>query len=624
MTRALLPHPPRQGRRPARRRPVALAVVLALALAAAACSDDDEGAAGGGAGPEADPGDCIVVDLSVSSEKIELLSDLAETFNGSDVAEVDGTCVFARVQSKASGGAAQLLAGGWDEATEGPRPVIWSPAAASWGAVLNHRLEQAGRDPMATEATSFMLTPLVIAMPRPMAEALGWPDAPIGFADILALTREQQGWGAYDHPEWGPFRLGKTNPNFSTSGLSALIGQAYAATGKVEGLSLEDLARPETQDFARGVESAVVHYGDITMTFMNNWYRADQRGNPYGYVSAVAVEEKTVIDYNLGNPDGVLDEGEVPRPPRVPLVAIYPTEGTVYSDNPLIVLDADWVEPAQAEGARRFIEFVQRPENQRRVLEYGFRPGNPEVPVGDPVSPANGVDPDQPQTLLEVPEPRVLARLLDDWEVQRKPARVLLLMDVSGSMGEEADPATGATKLDLAKQATIDALDDFSDEDEVGLWAFSTGLSQFGDEVVLRLVQPTRVGDVREELRTRLQNLVPTNGTPLYDATLEAYEALLADYDESRINAVVLLSDGRNEDGDRSDDARQLDALLSALSAGSEGQASRPVRVFPIAYGADADLGELGRIAEASSAAVYDSSDPRSITKVFVAVVSNF
>ena len=32
----------------------------------------------------------------------------------------------------------------------------------------------------------------------------------------------------------------------------------------------------------------------------------------------------------------------------------------------------------------------------------------------------------------------------------------------------------------------------------------------------------------------------------------------------------------------------------------------------------------LTRIAEASQAAVYDSSDPRSITKVFVAVVSNF
>ena len=56
----------------------------------------------------------------------------------------------------------------------------------------------------------------------------------------------------------------------------------------------------------------------------------------------------------------------------------------------------------------------------------------------------------------------------------------------------------------------------------------------------------------------------------------------------------------------------------------AEGQQSRPVRVFPISYGEGADLATLRRIAEASQAAVYDSSDPRSITKVFVAVVSNF
>ncbi|NEQ27778.1 MAG: hypothetical protein F6K28_54030, partial [Microcoleus sp. SIO2G3] len=41
----------------------------------------------------------------------------------------------------------------------------------------------------------------------------GWPDEPIGFADILALSQDPEGWAAFGHPEWGPFRLGKTNPN---------------------------------------------------------------------------------------------------------------------------------------------------------------------------------------------------------------------------------------------------------------------------------------------------------------------------------------------------------------------------------------------------------------------------
>lgn len=601
----------------------ALAALVSLGLVTVACTGSQ--ADKDGLPDLGDPGDCIVADLSVSPEKLDLLTRLAQDFNESDGARVGDECVFARVQSKSSGGAAQLLATGWDEATEGPRPVIWSPAASTWGAILNQRLEGQGDAPMTGDFVSFQLTPLVIAMPRPMAEALGWPDEPLGFADILALSQDPEGWAAHGHPEWGEFRLGKTNPNFSTSGLSALIAQAYAANDKTAGLSVEDLAKATTDDFARQIESAVVHYGDTTLTFLNNWYRADQRGNPYGYVSAVAVEEKSVIDYNTGNPDGVLQEGEEPRAPRVPLVAIYPEEGTLYSDNPLFVLDAEWVDDDEAAGAQKFIDFVGEAENQEKILKYGFRPGNPDVAIGAPIDASNGVDPDQPQTLLEVPAPDVLTQLLDDWQDQRKPARVLLLMDVSGSMGEVADPETGATKLDLAKQATVTALDEFNDDDEVGLWVFTTDLGDEGDpQEYLELIPTGRIGDVREQLKGKIRDLVPLNGTPLYTATETAYEHQLEGYDPTRINAVVLLSDGVNDDGEPDDDREQLQSLLDSLSAEAEGQQGQAVRVFPISYGDDADLATLRRIAEASQAAVYDSSDPRSITKVFIAVVSNF
>ena len=321
---------------------------------------------------------------------------------------------------------------------------------------------------MAPEGEPFMQTPLVIAMPKPMADALGYPETPVGWEDILRLATSDEGWAAYGHPEWGPFRLGKTNPNFSTSGLSALIAQAYAATGKTSGLSAEDLDNPTTEEFATGVESAVVHYGDITGTFLNNWYRTDREGTSLTYASAVAVEEKSVIDYNAGNPDGVLDPGERPRKPRIPLVAVYPKEGTLYSDNPFFVLDAPWVDEKEHAGARRFEEFVKRPENQRKVLEFGFRPGNPDVAVGPPIVAANGVDPDQPTTLLDIPAPPVMIDLLDKWAEQRKSARVLIVLDVSGSMSEVADQDTGETRLDLAKRAAIEALDQFKDEDEVG------------------------------------------------------------------------------------------------------------------------------------------------------------
>ena len=74
-----------------------------------------------------------------------------------------------------------------------------------------------------------------------------------------------------------------------------------------------------------------------------------------------------------------------------------------------------------------------------------------------------------------------------------------------------------------------------------------------------------------------------------------------------------------------SDDRQQLDGLLSELRVGSEGGANiRPIRVFPIAYGKDADKSILRQIAEASNAAAYDASNPATIEQVFAAVISNF
>lgn len=217
-----------------------------------------------------------------------------------------------------------------------------------------------------------------------------------------------------------------------------------------------------------------------------------------------------------------------------------------------------------------------------------------------------------------------MVELLDRWDRQRKGARVTLLVDVSGSMGDTGDPETGETKLDLAKRAAIEALDDFAANDEVGLRIFSTDLGPGGDAEFIDVVPVGPIADQRDDLAAAIDDLFPTNGTPLYSATQAAYESAVQGFDEERINAVVLLSDGVNDDGDTSDDADQLDELLSTLLDDSEGQLTRPVRVFPIAYGADADLATLRRVAEASTAAVYDASDPTSITKVFTAVVSNF
>ena len=574
------------------------------------------------ANPAAAADGCVTVDIASSPEKLELLTDLAKRFGRSDQATVDGRCVTVKVAKQSSGAAASLLAADWPKpAANGARPVIWSPAASTWGAVLDQRRAGAGKAPyVTTPGKSFMQTPLVIAMPKPMADALGYPATPIGFSDILALAQDPAGWAGKGHPEWGPFKLGKTNPNFSTSGLSQTVAQYYAATGKTSDLTLEDLARPEVEAFSRGVESAVVHYGDTTLTFLNNLYRADRRGSPYGYASAVAVEEKSVLDYNRGNPDGILDPGEQPRKPRIPLVAIYPKEGTLFSDNPLIVLDAPWVSKAEAAAARKFSAFVTEPKNQRRVLKFGFRPGNAAVATGTPITAANGVDPNEPQTTLEVPKPPVLAGVIDEWNQVRKKARVLLVVDVSGSMGDEADPGSGATKLDLAKKAAVAALGQFQPDDEVGLRIFSTDLNNREPSDYRDVVPIGPISVNKPDLESQIERLEPTQGTPLYTAAQDSYQKMVDEYDPSRINAVVLLTDGRNEDPRN----ESLADLLKFLRNQNEGEATKPVRIFTIAYGNDADEATLKRIAESTNAAAYSAVDPATIVNVFNAVVSNF
>jgi len=119
-----------------RTRGVAVAALAAALVLVAACSgggddagdNDDPSATTASDGPD-DPGDCIVVDMAVSSEKITLLSDLADSFNASAAAKVNGRCIFVRPRSVASGLAATLIPQEWPNPdVNGEPPVIWSPA----------------------------------------------------------------------------------------------------------------------------------------------------------------------------------------------------------------------------------------------------------------------------------------------------------------------------------------------------------------------------------------------------------------------------------------------------------------------------------------------------------------
>src|SRR3954470_1822962 len=89
-----------------------LAVALLVLSSCAKSTSDGSGSNGVDLG---DPGDCTVIDVAVSSEKIDLMNALAKSFNRSDRAKLGDTCAFVRPFSKASGGATDLLREGWTD-----------------------------------------------------------------------------------------------------------------------------------------------------------------------------------------------------------------------------------------------------------------------------------------------------------------------------------------------------------------------------------------------------------------------------------------------------------------------------------------------------------------------------
>jgi Ca-activated chloride channel homolog len=550
---------------------------------------------------------CVPLTVAASNEKSALLLVLADEYEkGRPV--VNGRCVDVQVFKVRSGEAEAALARGWDPLSDGsPEPDVWSPAAITWVTLLEFHRQAAGLPTGVPPARpSIIQSPLVIAMPRPMAQALGWPEKEIGWADIFELAQDPKSWARYGHPEWDPFKLGKTSPLSSTSGLHALIATHYAGGGKGDGSAPE----PRTLAFMKTVESSVVHYGDAVATYLNDLLASDRRGQAEQYVSAIAIEEKQVWDYNHGNPNS-----DVPAPrgvvPVVPLVAIYPREGTLIANHPYVVLTTD---DAKRRAADDFLAYLQGSEVQARFQSVGLRgyKGDP----GPEITKENYLDPTKPGSEFRLPVPAVIADIQASWKTIRKSARVLLVIDVGSSMGERA-PNSSKTKLDVAKEAASAALDGFAAADEVGLWSFSSAAG--AEAPYHEVVAPGPIAQQKATLRHEIEALQPQGQRKALYTTLEAAVASMrARYDSARINAVVVLTDGGNDDPAGNNSLTSLQRTLIAQPN------DRFVRVFTVGFGNKADLGTLEDIALAGRGGAYSDKDPRAIDKILVRVISNF
>jgi Ca-activated chloride channel family protein len=236
------------------------------------------------------------------------------------------------------------------------------------------------------------------------------------------------------------------------------------------------------------------------------------------------------------------------------------------------------------------------------ALAAGFRPGDPAKQAGAPIDAAHGADPTEPKTVLSLPEPSVLAGIKRAWRADRKAANVMLVFDTSGSMGEE-------NKIEQAKDGLRVFFRELSPRDRVGLLSFNTK--------IFKEAPIAEVGSNLPLLRRRVTGLLPDGETAVYDATAAGFDAVRALHDDSRINAVVVLTDGQ----DNQSHAGPSD-LVKRLAAQSQSE-QQVVRVFTIAYGKDPDRTTLASIAKASGGEEF-SGDPTEIEAVYRTISSFF
>jgi Ca-activated chloride channel family protein len=194
---------------------------------------------------------------------------------------------------------------------------------------------------------------------------------------------------------------------------------------------------------------------------------------------------------------------------------------------------------------------------------------------------------------------------------------MLAVIDISGSMARGVASAGGASRLQETKDAATRGLSLYPDDAQIGLWVFSQNLTPRTDYRTLVPIGPLGVRPDgvlgRQQLGTTLAGLRvdPNGNTALYDTTLAAVRSVRKGWDPNRVNSVVLLTDGRNEDNE----GISLTHLLSTLRR--ENDPARPIPVITIAFGPDSDRAALAAISQATGGSTYVTSNANDVYAVF-------
>ena len=233
------------------------------------------------------------------------------------------------------------------------KPTIWSPASNIWVPILNSKWSQFSEtgDLIAPNYTRIIYSPVVIATWEEFHNEHNFTS----FHDLHDLIE--------DNP--GLVNLAHTDPRSSNSGFMAtvMMVSAYLSEDPIipTNITLEDLGNSSIQQWMREIESAAILYGKST-GFLGRYMRDEGPDD----LQVTILYENVVQDYTL--------EAEAKFGQK--MVAVYPSEGVLFSDHPFCILDADWVSEEQKMVAEEFLNFLSQKELVIKAIGTGFRPIN--------------------------------------------------------------------------------------------------------------------------------------------------------------------------------------------------------------------------------------------------------
>jgi hypothetical protein len=504
------------------------------------------------------------------------LREIAARWNES-TPQINGSCIRVEIAERAPADMASSLAtragGPMDVAadpaptpSESSIPAVWIPDSVFWLT----RVQGVDKNAFDIDTPSIASSPVVLGVSEADAAKLaggGGRLTPDALKPLLTQARAD---------EAPALRLGIAEPRRDTASL-------------VGALVLHDALVKRQSDLKNLVGAFRQIGGPAPDTA--SLLKAFGRG-----INAAPMSEQAVARYDAGAP-------------AAPIAAL-PIESAPALDFPYAILNGKPRNVFQA--AVRFRAALIGGSYADILAKYGLRTADGLAGKGFPTGHGVTSAPSEIKPLNEVEQ---LRAVLGVWVAAKTASRVLALVDVTSSMGDTMTGPNGNTevRLDVLRRASTDGLKLFTNDSQLGMWAYAAGLNAPKD---YREVVP--IGTLNQAQRDRIlaavngAQPVPTNTCALFETLLDAYKVMKAGYDTKLSNTIVVFTDGKsNKPGGLA--LKQTQEQLEALT-----DITRPIRVILLGVGPDVDMKQLEALALTTGGHAFEVRDPAEIGSIFL------